>query len=205
MFTIRRFGRRYRLIGLRSSGIRWGRRIGMVRSSIGIQEGTLGLLRTRMGRCSSTPYLNVKTAWERLEAYIKTSWGEDRARLFMDSLHKSGVQTHVAFHTPGVSQFRVKIPGIASIEGDRTPWRDGTSEVLIDTHDITNTIRVLEEAVKAIVRNQVVFSENEARLAKNMEAHLALIEELRELVRTLVRPRVRRLMEQPTQPSQPHQ
>jgi hypothetical protein len=148
-------------------------------------EGYFGLVAHKKGSVQFYPYLNVKTAWERLEAYIKTSWGEDRARLFMDSLHKSGVQTHVAFHTPGVSQFRVNIPGIASIEGDRTPWRDGTSEVLIDTHDLTNTIDVLEEAVKAILRNQAVFSENEARLAKNLEAHLALIEELRELVRTL--------------------
>jgi hypothetical protein len=86
----------------------------------------------------------------------------------MDSLHKSGVQTHVAFHTPGVSQFRVKIPGIASIEGDRTPWRNGSSEVIIDMHGITNMIRGLEEAIKIIVRNQLVFSENEALLAKNL-------------------------------------
>jgi hypothetical protein len=148
-------------------------------------RGFFGLVAHKNGSVQFSPYLNVRTAWERLEAYIKTSWDEERARLFMDSLHKSGVQTHVAFHTPAVSQFRVKIPGIASIEGDRTPWRDGSSEVLIDTHDITNTIRFLEEAVKAIVRNQVVFSENEARLAKNMDSHLALIEELRELVRTL--------------------
>lgn len=147
--------------------------------------GFFGLVAHKGGSMQFSPYVNVKTAWERLEAYIKTSWDEDRARMFMDSLHKSGVQTHVAFHTPGVSQFRVNIPGIATIEGDRTPWRDGTSEVLIDTHDITNTIHVLEEAAKAVVRNQAVFSENEARLAKNMESHLALIEELRELVRTL--------------------
>jgi len=141
--------------------------------------GYFGLVAHKNGSVQFAPYLNVRTAWERLEAYIKACWGEDRARLFMDSLHKSGVQTHVAFHTPGVSQFRVKIPGIASIEGDRTPWRDGSSEVLIDMHDITNTIRVLEEAAKAIVRNQVLFSENEARLAKNLEAHLALINEFR--------------------------
>jgi hypothetical protein len=147
--------------------------------------GYFGLVGYKNGTVQFSPYLNVKTAWERLETYIKTSWGEDRARLFMDALHKSGTQTHVAFHTPGVSQFRVRIPGIASIEGDRTPWRDGTSEVLIDTHDYMNAIRFLKEAAKATIRNQVVFSENEARLAKNMESHLALIEELRELVRTL--------------------
>lgn len=147
--------------------------------------GYFGLVAHKNGSVQFSPYLNVKTAWEHLEAYIKTSWGEDRARLFMDSLHKSGTQTHVAFHTPGVSQFQVKIPGIASIEGDRTPWRDGTSEVLIETDDIMNTIRFLKEAAKATIRNQVIFSENEARLAKNMESHLALIEELRGLVRTL--------------------
>jgi hypothetical protein len=164
--------------------------------------GYFGLVAHKNGSVQFSPYLNVKTAWERLEAYIKTSWGEDRARLFMDSLHKSGVQTHVAFHTPGVSQFRVKIPGIASIEGDRTPWRDGTSEVLIDTHDLTNTIRVLEEVAKSIFRNQAVFSENEARLAKNMESHLALIEELRELVRTLAETKSTRT-DGTTRPTQP--
>jgi hypothetical protein len=120
----------------------------------------------------------VKTAWERLEAYVKACWGEDRARLFMDSLHKSGTQTHVAFHTPGVSQFRVKIPGIAWIEGDRTPWRDGTSEVIIDMHDLTDMIRGLEEAIKIIVRNQLV---NEALLAKN----LAVVQEACAGVRAL--------------------
>jgi hypothetical protein len=53
-------------------------------------------------------------------------------------------------------------------------------------HDITNTIRVLEEVAKAVLRNQALFSENEARLAKNMESHLALTDELRAAVRALV-------------------
>ena len=168
-------------------------------------QGYFGLVGHKNGGVQFWPYLNVKTAWERLETYIKTSWGEDRARLFMDSLHKSGVQTHVAFHTPGVTQFRVKIPSIASIEGDRTPWRDGTSEVIIDTHDITNMIRGLEEACKIIVRNQVVFSENEALLAKNLEAHLALIEELRAVVRALAETRSTQTVatSYPTQPTTP--
>ena len=143
--------------------------------------GYFGLVAHKNGSVQFAPYLNVKTAWERLEAYVKACWGEDRARLFMDSLHKSGVQTHVAFHTPGVSQFRVKIPGIASIEGDRTPWRNGSSEVLIDTHGITNMIRRIEEAIKIIVRNQLVFSENEALLAKN----LAVVQEDCAAVRAL--------------------
>jgi len=143
--------------------------------------GYFGLVAHKNGSVQFAPYLNVKTAWERLEAYIKACWGEDRARLFMDSLHESGTRTHVAFHTPGVSQFRVKIPGIAWIEGDRTPWRDGTSEVIIDMHEVTNMIRGLEEAIKIIVRNQLVFSENEALLAKN----LAVVQEDCAAVRAL--------------------
>ena len=168
-------------------------------------QGYFGLVGHKNGSVQFWPYLNVKLAWERLEAYIKACWGEDRARLFMDSLHKSGVQTHVAFHTPGVSQFRVKIPSIASIEGDRSPWRDGTSEVIIDTHDITNMIRGLEEAIKIIVRNQLVFSENEALLAKNVQAHLAVVQEFRAAVRALAETKSTPMggTSHPTQPTTP--
>jgi hypothetical protein len=151
--------------------------------------GYFGLVAHKNGSVQFAPYLNVKTAWDRLHAYIKASWDDERARLFMNSLHKSGVQTHVAFNTPGVSQFRVRIPGVASIEGDRTPWRGGTSEVIIDTHDMTNMIRRLEEVCRIIVRNQLVFSENEALLAKNMQGHLALIDELRAVVRAIAETR----------------
>jgi hypothetical protein len=148
-------------------------------------EGYFGLVAHKNGTIQFSPYLNLKTAWERLEAYIKACWGDERARQFMEALHQSGVQTHVAFHTPGVSQFHVKIPGIASIQGDRTPWRDGTSEVVIDTRDLTNMISSLEQVLKIIFRNLLLFSENEARLAENTQRHLALIDELRALVRAL--------------------
>ena len=147
-------------------------------------EGYFTLVGHKNGSVQFAPYLNVKTAWERLEAYLKACWGDDRAKLFMESLHKSGVKTHIAVHTPGVTQFHVKIPGIATIEGDRTPWRDGTTEVIVE-NDLMNTVHALQEALKGINWNQRLFSENEAYLAKKLESLMALIEEARTLVRTV--------------------
>ena len=141
-------------------------------------QGYFGLVVHKNGTVHFYPYLNVKTAWDRLEEYVRGSWGEDGAKLFLDAMHKSGVKTHVAFHTPGVNQFRVRVPGVATIESDRTPWKDGTSEVIIDTKDITNTIRGMNEMMTKVVQNELAFSENQKAFGENLKMHLTLIQAL---------------------------
>lgn len=141
-------------------------------------QGYFGLVVHKRGSVQFTPYFNVKTAWDRLEAYVKDCLGEDGARLFLEGLHKSGVKTHVAFHTPGVTKFAVKIPGVANIESDKTPWRDGTSEVIIDTKDITNTVREMNKVMGKVLQNELAFSEN-------LKLHLETIQAMKGTAETM--------------------
>jgi len=148
-------------------------------------QGYFGLVAHKNGGVQFTPYLNVKTAWDRLEVYAKDSLGEEGGKLFIEGLHKSGVRTHVAFHTPGVAKFAVKIPGIANIESDKTPWKDGTSEVIIDTKDIMNTLRGMNEMMNKVMQNELAFSENQKIFGENLKMHLTLIQALTEAANRL--------------------
>jgi len=148
-------------------------------------QGYFGLVIHKRGSVQFAPYLNVKTAWDRLEAYVKDSLGEEGGKLFIEGLHKSGVQTHVAFHTPGVSKFAVKIPGIATIESDKTPWKDGTSEVIIDTKDISNTLRGMNEVMAKVLQNELAFSNNQKAFGENLKVHLETIQVMKGTTETM--------------------
>jgi hypothetical protein len=138
-------------------------------------QGFFGLVAHRNGTVHFYPYLNVKTAWDRLGEYVRGSWGDDAAKLFLEDMHKSGVKTHVAFHTPGVNQFRVRVPSVATIESDSTPWKDGTTEVVIDTKDMQDSIAGMNKLVSTVLKNEAVFSEN-------LKSHVALVQDLRAVV-----------------------
>jgi len=115
-------------------------------------------------------YPFTKNCMPLVEEWIASWAGSDFASLLMDTLVKEP-KKHVSFYAPGVpTKYRVKIKGIGTFTTDRTPYPKGTMEYEMDPF--------IERRLNSIESSMKVFAEG-------MKQHMALIQEIRQLVKDL--------------------
>lgn len=109
--------------------------------------------------------------WKPLVKEWLLSWMEaDMVELLFSSLVEEP-KKHVSFYAPGVpTKYRIRIKGIGTFCTDRTPYSKGTMEYEMDPF--------IERRLNSIERSMEIFAEG-------MREHMALIKEIRELVKEL--------------------
>ena len=110
-----------------------------------------------------------------------SEWMEEEDRhVFFDYLIDFGGK-HYAAHTPGVPLgFKINIPGIGRFETDRTPFPDGTSELVMDPGFERRLDRIEGFMSKRLDLDERL-NKNLESFAVGMKQHMILISTLQEV------------------------
>jgi len=116
--------------------------------------------------------------WDEEVTAFLSSWvpgGSPHVEAIMRGLQEHG-KKEIAFHTPGVPKnYKIRIKGVGTFKTDRTPYPDGTTEYEMDLG--------FEKRLSSIERNLEKFTNAMGQFAVAMSQHLALIEEIRSLIK----------------------